>query len=487
MSYSIRTNSWNQAFPDLNQARRNHAGVFVPLCTADPNDGLPGLWVFGGRTTSDDPPFGDPEYFPIACSHEGVLVISNDWDFDEPGGGGLPYYTTALDNLGSTYQSWNATDLGFPSIGLINGFDTVIMFTGYDWQTSYTPQKELVLQEYLDTGGNLLLSSQEYRYASGSITPFMQTYLGIDSIVEDAIELDPTGNPGDPIGNGLGPYAMVRPDQWAVYWPSDTQEGPYDDYVYSITGAGEPFSFNVSGEPNSTWNDSNVYKTVYLGWPFEWIGDLNARSEILDAILEWFEAAPPTATPVPPTNTPIPPTNTPVPPTNTPVPPTNTPVPPTATVPTGVPTNTPVPPTNTPIPPTNTPLPPTNTPVPPTSTPECTVLGCEVYMPKADYVEGDECYCDVIVCNPNAETYYDVPVFVILDVYGLYFFAPGFSDFDYYVETVAPGKMTIQVLPSFTWPGNVGSATGILWYAAMTNAAISELFGELGIFSFGWH
>jgi subtilisin family serine protease len=67
MEYDIATDTWNQAFPDLITARRNHAGAYVPLCTADPDDGLPGLWVFGGRTTSDLPPFGEPEFFPFPC------------------------------------------------------------------------------------------------------------------------------------------------------------------------------------------------------------------------------------------------------------------------------------------------------------------------------------------------------------------------------------------------------------------------------------
>ncbi|MBN1355809.1 S8 family serine peptidase [bacterium] len=258
MSYDIAADSWDQGFANLITARRNHAGAFVPLCTSDPEDGLPGLWVFGGRTTGDDPPYGDPEFYPIEC-------------------------------------------------------------------------------------------------------------------------------------------------------------------------------------------------------------DMS-----------------PTPTPVPPTNTPVPPTNTPIPPTSTAVPPTNTPLPPTPTVPTGVPTNTQVPPTDTPIPPTDT-------PVEPTSTPECTVLGCEVYMPKDDFTGGDECFCDVYICNPNTETYYGVPVFVILDVYGLYFFAPSFGEFDYYLKDVTPGEMTINVLPSFIWPGGVGSASGILWYAAMTDPGITQLFGELGMFSFGWH
>jgi len=209
----------------------------------------------------------------------------------------------------------------------------------------------------------------------------------------------------------------------------------------------------------------------------------------------------PTAAPSAPTNTPaptwtptpIPPTDTPVPPTNTPVPPTDTPLPPTPTVPTGVPTYTQLPPTNTPqptntpMPATNTPVPPTDTPAPPTATPECQMLGCTIDMPSDDFTEDDECYCMVYVCNPDEETYSAVPVFVILDVYGLYYFAPNYSDFDYYTRNITPGLTEIEVLPVFIWPGNVGSASGINWYAAMTDQAITELFGEFDMFTFGWH
>ncbi len=68
LEYDIATNTWDQAFPDLITARRDHAGAFVPLCTLDPTDGLPGMWVFGGRITGDNPPYGNPEYFPLPCA-----------------------------------------------------------------------------------------------------------------------------------------------------------------------------------------------------------------------------------------------------------------------------------------------------------------------------------------------------------------------------------------------------------------------------------
>ena len=67
-TYDVATNTYDTSFPDLQYSRRNHGGVFVPLDSADPADGLPGLWVFGGRSGSDAPPYRGVEYFPLAYS-----------------------------------------------------------------------------------------------------------------------------------------------------------------------------------------------------------------------------------------------------------------------------------------------------------------------------------------------------------------------------------------------------------------------------------
>jgi hypothetical protein len=64
--YDVASNTYNVDFPDLINARRNHAGVFVPVESPSPTDGLPGMWVFGGYLTGDTPPYAPAEYFPMA-------------------------------------------------------------------------------------------------------------------------------------------------------------------------------------------------------------------------------------------------------------------------------------------------------------------------------------------------------------------------------------------------------------------------------------
>jgi len=116
-------------------------------------------------------------------------------------------------------------------------------------------------------------------------------------------------------------------------------------------------------------------------------------------------------------------------------------------------------------------------------------LGVKVEMSSKMMHPGDLCWCNTIVYNPNLqEPGMNIPLFVILDVYGELFFAPEFSDFsNYTVENLQTAeKQVFSVLPEFTWPDISGVTNGILWYAAMTNPEMTELLGEMDIFDFGW-
>lgn len=284
--YDTFLNEWQQ-FPFLQTDRRDHAATFIP--TSNPGSlGMPGLWVWGGRQDTDANVLVSSEYYEVNytgfdCN---VLVVAADWKFESEFGG-IPYYTSALDDLELEYELWDVDVQGDPGFADLSPFEAVIWFTGYAWEDVILPQNEADLATYLDAGGNLLLSSQEYHYEAG-YTSFMQNYLGIASIIDDAIELDPVGNASNPIGDGLGPYAMARPDDYEVYWPTEGFEGPYDDYAFALPGAAEPFRFNTSAQPNSTNYDSGTFRSIFLGWPFEWIDTVVERSEIMGAALGWL-------------------------------------------------------------------------------------------------------------------------------------------------------------------------------------------------------
>ena len=58
ISYNTVTDSYNTSFPNLNVSRRDQAGFIIPT---NPR----AIWVFGGRSGSDTPPYAPPEYFLI--------------------------------------------------------------------------------------------------------------------------------------------------------------------------------------------------------------------------------------------------------------------------------------------------------------------------------------------------------------------------------------------------------------------------------------
>jgi len=59
LTYDVANNSYDTSFPNLNVSRRDQAGFFVP-------DKQGTMWVFGGRSVVDIPPYAPPEYFKIS-------------------------------------------------------------------------------------------------------------------------------------------------------------------------------------------------------------------------------------------------------------------------------------------------------------------------------------------------------------------------------------------------------------------------------------
>lgn len=131
---------------------------------------------------------------------------------------------------------------------------------------------------------------------------------------------------------------------------------------------------------------------------------------------------------------------------------------------------------------------PTPTSGTPTATPviPCVTTGAILDMPSDFYRPGDTFYVDVYLCNMDGVEY-QVPLFVILEVYGTLFFAPTFTPFDKYdVVLPANDQIVINVLPPFNWPQGAGTASGINFFAAMTDPQITQLFGEMDSQTFGW-
>lgn len=113
--------------------------------------------------------------------------------------------------------------------------------------------------------------------------------------------------------------------------------------------------------------------------------------------------------------------------------------------------------------------------------------GVSIEMPSTHYAPGDPFYLTARLWNPASATSSGLPLFVFLDIAGAYYFWPSWTQGgDFRIVDLQPGSEDITVLPSFPWPAHAGNVEGIVVYAGMTNATMTELAGTYDFAEFGW-
>ncbi len=145
--------------------------------------------------------------------------------------------------------------------------------------------------------------------------------------------------------------------------------------------------------------------------------------------------------------------------------------------------------TQTPTPGT-TPPSPTETPVPAntataTSTPTPYIPGVRLFLNQSLYQPGDIFSFSAQV-TPALGTPLPVTLWIILDVYGSYWFGPGWTDeLDWYKLGRLDRTITESIL-EFTWPSACGALYDIAFWGAMLQADTWGLIGEYDRIEFGF-
>jgi hypothetical protein len=205
----------------------------------------------------------------------GVWMVDHDLDSPDL----RPYWEQALAQTGMWYEVWDVNSLGVPTAEDLDGYGAVLWYTGHpDTGGDFDAAAEAAATAYLDGGGNLLLVSADY--LNQGLSPFGQTYLGLDTYILDENHDELEGLPGDPIGDGLGPFLLMPPTGWSGLLGTDT--------AFANPPASSPFLWTWSGDGNSTDLDGGAFKTAFFAWPLAAIDDQGAQGEVLGAVLDWF-------------------------------------------------------------------------------------------------------------------------------------------------------------------------------------------------------
>jgi len=223
---------------------------------------------------------------PVGLSHTAtlttktpapVLLIDDDRWYDQEA-----RYQAALEEAGIAYDNWEvgwklSSADGSPSLATLEMYPLLLWFTGYDWYDPLADEDETRLAEYLAHGGRLLLSSQDYLFARG-LTNWAMDYLGVLTYTEDLTATTVLGVEGSPLGDGLGPYALVYPFRnWSdALTPTVRAEPAF------LGEHGRPIALTHSHEVGAT-----AFKSTFFAFPLEALPD-EAMAEVMGRAVGWL-------------------------------------------------------------------------------------------------------------------------------------------------------------------------------------------------------
>ncbi len=116
------------------------------------------------------------------------------------------------------------------------------------------------------------------------------------------------------------------------------------------------------------------------------------------------------------------------------------------------------------------------------------VSGVKLALNKTDFAANDPFVLDAYMTNAGTETAVDCDFFVILDVYGTYFFYPAWQETVTWLDLNELPVMTIKMnILDFTWPeGDFGTVTDLRFWGALLDSS-GALFGNYDMITFGYH
>lgn len=205
-----------------------------------------------------------------------LLLVDDDRWFEQQ-----EVYWSAVSGAGIPFDTWQTCPaLGpcvdeSPPLEVLRWYPIVVWWTGYDWFRPVTADEEATLTAYLEGGGRLFLSSQDFLYYHHR-SHLSRDYLGVLAYTEDVTPTSALGVPHDPIGDGLGPWALHYPEGYRN-WSDGMDPTPGTAVVLRDQ---RDLGLAVARRGPS-------HAAVFFGFPFEAL-PLTARSTTVERIAGWL-------------------------------------------------------------------------------------------------------------------------------------------------------------------------------------------------------
>ena len=223
--------------------------------------------------------------FDVKIGNPNVLLVDDDNGADYEN-----FFYQPLSLAKIYIDNWEVINQGIPSFTeVLQKYQTVIWFTGDDRTSTLTSEEQQALAQYVDSGGNLLLTGQDIGFdlvGDGTVDDslFFANYLHAEYIADTVQSTKLIGVPNDPIGNSLFIYLDPKPDA------ANNQTSP--SAISPINGAVAFLKYipQMSLGAIRYRDENNESGVVFLSFGFEGISGPYSDSAptLIKRILDWL-------------------------------------------------------------------------------------------------------------------------------------------------------------------------------------------------------
>ncbi len=198
------------------------------------------------------------------------------------------YVEDALNNsyIKSRFEvyEWDVYQIGrTPTYKELEEYGIVVWSTGYAYKDTLTDDDQDNLMKYLDAGGRLYLTSQDFLWEvsdgyDGSVyNQFVNDYLGVTGVTNDVGYNKVYGVSGDPITGNLAPVPLQYPFH------------NYDDRIQIASGAHAIFKDSKGYAVGDRYSSEN-FRVVFTAFSFEAIDKYDSENGIMvmNHIISWL-------------------------------------------------------------------------------------------------------------------------------------------------------------------------------------------------------
>jgi len=232
-------------------------------------------------TASND--FQSVSTFRIPIGRPAILLIKDGRnDIDR-----TAFYEESLDSLGLVYDQLKLSDPIIAVRDHMQAFSTVVWYTGDGKNGILELNDRRALENFLDGGGNLLLTGQSAGEVVGA-QDFFRDFLGVENTLDSVRHFDVIGVDGDPVSDNLWLLLIGSPGALNQQRPGAVRaiEPAVEIFHWTNEFLGEPAAGVRRIDP-----DTNS-KTIFLSFGLEAVsgrGPTVARRVALSSMLQWLD------------------------------------------------------------------------------------------------------------------------------------------------------------------------------------------------------